>query len=530
MTEKPLIRSATIMSIATFFSRIAGLIREQAFAYFFGAGAWTDAFNIAFRIPNLLRDLFAEGAMSAAFVPTFNSFLKKEGKEKAFRLMGLTLNVLLMIVGFLSILGIIFSPEIVKLLAPGFADNKEKFDITVTMTRIMFPFLLVISWSAVAMGGLNSLGEFFVPAVAPVFLNLSMIFAGFTLCPLAAKAGYPEITGMAVGAMIGGFLQMAVQFPWLFRHGFKFQKELGFSDEGVRKIAWLIVPGTMGLAATQLNVAISTILATSQGDGAVSWLGYAFRLMQLPLGIFGVSVAQASLPVFSRQAADKDVEGMKNTFSSSLKLTAFINIFACLFLIVCAEPIIRLLFEHGRFTPSDTAATVDALRAYSIGLFTFSAVKVMAPAFYALNDPATPLKASIVTVIANISLNLLFIAPLGYKGLALATSLASLVNAAILYMSMSKKLPGLSEKGIMRSIAFAVVCSAFMAVGLHYFVVHSDQYFIGLCGKIAGSALTVSFSLIIGALFFFLLANIFRVEEAKKVTEILIKKISGKRK
>jgi len=306
-TKKPSIaRSAAVMGVATFFSRIAGLVREQTFAYLFGAGIWTDAFNVAFRIPNLLRDLFAEGAMSAAFVPTFNGILEKDGQQKAFRLTNLTFCAILVVVGMLTLVGIIASPLLVSTLAPEFTSNPEKFEVTVTMTRIMFPFLLAVSWAAISMGILNSLGEFFIPAIAPVFLNLSMILAGWLICPFAKEFDMPAITGMAIGAMLGGLLQFAVQLPALFRYGYRFRWQLNFKDPGIQRIIKLIIPGTVGLAATQINIAISTILATSQGEGAVSWLGYAFRVMQLPLGLFGVAVAQATLPVISRQiAADR---------------------------------------------------------------------------------------------------------------------------------------------------------------------------------------------------------------------------------
>ncbi|MBF0547362.1 MAG: murein biosynthesis integral membrane protein MurJ [Candidatus Riflebacteria bacterium] len=527
-SDKPIVLSATIISIATFLSRIAGLLREQAFAYFFGAGAWTDAFNVAFRIPNLLRDLFAEGAMSAAFVPTFNSLLKQEGKPSAFRLMNLTLNILFIIVGILSVLGIIFSPEIVCLLAPGFMNNPEKYSATVSMTRVMFPFLLVISWSAVAMGGLNSLGEFFLPAIAPVLLNISMIIAGFTLCPFFTAFGFSEVFGMAVGAMIGGILQMAVQFPWLYKHGFKLKVDLSFANPALKRIIMLIIPGTIGLAATQINVAISTILSTSQGDGAVSWLSYAFRLMQLPLGIFGVSIAQATLPVFSRQASDNDKVGMTKTFVSSLKLTAFVNISAAFFLCSLANPIIKLLFEHGRFISSDTEATVLALKAYCVGLFFFSAIKVMGPAFFALNDAKTPLKASIVSVVSNIILNLLLIKPFGYWGLALASSIASVINAVILFFSMKKKLPAVFEEKIGKPIFSILLCSIFMAFLLSLFTTISGNYFEHALGKFLGNACVVSLSLILGCISLLISANLMKIEEAGKAVEMIKRKFIKK--
>jgi len=458
-----IMRSAAVMGVATFFSRIAGLVREQSFAYFFGAGAWTDAFNVAFRIPNLLRDLFAEGAMSAAFVPTFNAVLEKEGRERAFRLTSITLTMLVLVVGAITALGIAVSPMLVKIMAPEFASDSAKFAVTVNMTRIMFPFLLVISLAALVMGVLNSLGEFFVPAVAPVFLNLAMIVAGFTLCPFFETLGRRPIEGMAVGAMIGGFLQLAAQWPALRRTGFRFEWVYQPGDTGMKRIVALMLPGTIGLAATQVNVAISTILATSQGDGAVSWLNYAFRLMQLPLGIFGVAIAQATLPIISRQAAANDREAMAGTLAGSIKLTSFINIVAAMGLAALSVPVIRLLFEHGRFTCADTAATATALQAYAAGLVFFSLIKVLGPAFYALGDTSVPVKASFASVAACIGANLALIGPCGYWGLALGTSVGSGVNALILYTVLSGRMGGFGRYGVAGSLARTLLAGAAMA-------------------------------------------------------------------
>ncbi|MBI3037769.1 murein biosynthesis integral membrane protein MurJ, partial [bacterium] len=444
-------------------SRVMGLVREQTFAFFFGAGVWTDAFNVAFRIPNLLRDLFAEGAMSSAFVPIFNATFHKQGKDAGFRLTNITLTMLGVIVGVITILGIILSPFIVSILAPGFVATFGKFELTVLMTRIMFPFLLAISWAAIAMGVLNSLNEFFIPAIAPVFLNGAMIIAGFSFCPFIESMGYPSIVGMAMGAMLGGILQMAVQFFSLWKKDFRLKAIWDLKDENLRKIFILILPGTIGLAATQINIAVSTILATSQGDGAVSWLGYAFRIMQLPLGIFGVSIAQATLPVFSRHAAASNREEMANSISDSIKLTGFMAIFASFSILALAEPIIRIVFEHGKFNEADTFATSIALQSYAVGLTFFSLVKLIGPAFYALGDTKTPIFASIASVIANLALNLLLIGPFGYWGLALGSSLAAVVNSGILYYRLRKRLGNLTKHHLLFSLGKICLAALFSA-------------------------------------------------------------------
>lgn len=523
-------RSAAVMGVATFFSRIAGLVREQTFAYLFGAGIWTDAFNVAFRIPNLLRDLFAEGAMSAAFIPTFNSILEKDGRQKAFKLTNLTFCAIFIVVGVLTLIGIALSPLLVSTLAPEFVNNPEKFEVTVTMTRIMFPFLLAISWAAIAMGILNSLGEFFIPAIAPVFLNLSMILAGWLVCPVAKYYDYPAITGMAIGAMLGGLIQFAVQLPALFRHGYRFRWVLNFQDAGIQRIIKLIIPGTIGLAATQINIAVSTILATSQGDGAVSWLSYAFRIMQLPLGLFGVAVAQATLPVISRQAAANDRDAMSQTLVSSIRLSSFINLFACFAIIALAEPSVRILFQHGRFTPEDTLATAMALRAYAVGLLFFSLIKIMGPAFYTLDETRIPVMASISAVIINVVLNLALIQPLGYWGLALGTSIGAMFNAGILFVKLQTRLGSFARFGL--TIAMLKILAATSFSGLVIW-----QAFIWLApaiatlsavtaiGSLANAIVTMILALIAGTLVIAAVSMLLKIEEAGKAAEMIRRRL-----
>ena len=527
-------RSAAIMGIATFLSRIAGLIREQTFAYLFGAGKWTDAFNVAFKIPNLLRDLFAEGAMSAAFVPTFNGILQKEGQEKAFRLTNLTFCAILIIVGTLTAIGMILSPYIVQILAPQFVEDPEKFAVTVTMTRIMFPFLLVISWAAISMGMLNSLGEFFIPSVAPVFLNLSMILSGWLICPLTVKFNMPAITGMAIGAMLGGILQFTCQLPSLIKKGWKFFWCLDFKDEGIRKIGKLMIPGTIGLAATQINVAISTILATSQGDGAVSWISYAFRIMQLPIGIFGVAVAQATLPVISRQAASGDKDAMAGTLASSIRLSAYINLWACFACIALAEPVIRIIYQHGRFGVADTLATTAVLRAYSIGLVFYALIKILGPAFYALEDTKVPVKASIISIVVSIILSLALIKPFGYISLPFSSSVAAIVNAGFLFFILQKRVGGFGKYSLISGLIKIIIATAVSGVATYY-------SYIGFCGYMgsvlpnygAGTFVNSSVSMCVGGISgliaLYVVSRLMHIEEADRAAELVLRKFFKKR-
>ena len=533
MTQKNSIaKHAAVMGAATFISRIAGLIREQTFAYLFGASAMTDAFNVAFRIPNLLRDLFAEGAMSAAFVPTFNGVLEKEGKERAFQVTNLTLCALFLILGVLTLVGIYFSPEIVTLIAPTFAQDKAKFDVTVTMTRIMFPFLPVISFAAISMGILNSMGAFFIPAIAPVFLNLAMILAGWTLCPLAQKMNMPGITGMAIGAMLGGTLQFLAQMPALYKYGYRFKWCINFSDPAIKRIFRLILPGTIGLAATQINVAISTILSTSQGDGAVSWLSYSFRIMQLPLGLFGVAVAQATLPAISKLAAKNDKAGMSSTLASSIRLSSFINLYACFAMIALANPIIRLVFQHGRFTAADTTATAIALQAYAVGLIFFSLIKILGPAFYALDNTKTPVKASIASVIVTIALNLILIKPCGYWGLALSTGLGAMVNFAILYFKIQNKLGTFNKYKLGQGICKITVATLISGLTTAFALKYCENIIPNLLNTTPSSWVAALISMTAAAAFGILIlaltAKFLKLEEAEKAASLIKRKLTKK--
>jgi putative peptidoglycan lipid II flippase len=530
--EKSVARSAAIMGVATFLSRIAGLAREQVFAYFFGAGIWTDSFNVALRIPNLLRDLFAEGAMSAAFVPTFNIVLKKDGREAAFRLTNLLATAIMIILGVIIVFGIIFTPYLVRLLAPEFEANPEQFEVTILMTRIMFPFLVAISLAAIAMGILNSIGEFFIPAIAPAFLSFSMIIGAFTLCPLAEYLGMQPIVGMAMGAMLGGIFQFLIQWIRLWREGYRFRPAIDMKHPGLQRVFKLIVPGTIGLGATQMNVAVSTILATSEGAGAVSWLLFGFKVMQLPMGIFGVAIAQATLPVFSRMAADDDRQGMAKTVSDSVKLTGFINIFCCMALLALANPIIRILFQHGRFTPEDTVATATALRAFAVGLFFTAVVKVLGPMFYALNRARIPVAASFVSMITNIILNLALVGPLGYWGLAVGSSVAAVLNSVILYFMISRRIKEIQNGSLAISTLKNLAASAVSALVMWYMFPACESFIADTSSFSAGGFINNSLALVFtgtsGTLILLSTAKVLGIEESGSFISLIARKLGVK--
>jgi putative peptidoglycan lipid II flippase len=443
-------------------SRILGVVREQVLAAFFGAGNAMDAYNVAYRIPNLVRDLFAEGAMSSAFVPTFTRHLTNEGKASAWRLGNLVINGLIVITATLVILGIVFAEPLVALFASAYREVPGKLELTVFLTRLMLPFLTFVALAAAFMGMLNSLHRFFIPALSPAMYNVATITCALVLVPLMPGLGLPPITAIAIGSLLGGLAQLAVQWPALRREGFGYRPVLDWRDESLRRVLVLMGPGTIGLAATQVNVFVNTVLATGEGTGAVSWLNYAFRLMYLPIGLFGVSIATATLPAVSRQAAQRDEGAARRTIADGLTLMLVLNVPATVGLIVLATPIVRVIFERAAFTPADTAATAAAVRFYALGLVGYSIVRIASPVFYALNQNRTPVMISVATVLANALLNVALVRVMGYQGLALGTSIAALFNATLLMFFLRRRLDGIEGGRVAGSLLRIVIASAAM--------------------------------------------------------------------
>lgn len=458
-----LARSAGVAGAATMTSRVLGVVREQVLAAYFGAGNAMDAFNVAFRIPNLVRDLFAEGAMSAAFVPTFTRRLTAEGRESAWRLGNNVITALLVITGALVAAGIVFAEPLVRAFAGDYAAVPGKLELTVLLTRIMLPFLTLVALAAAFMGMLNSLQRFFVPALSPAMFNVGTIVCTILLVPLMPRVGWPAVTAVAIGTVIGGFLQAATQWPALAREGFRLRLRLDPRDEGLRRVLALMGPGTIGLAATQVNVFVNTVLATSAGTGAVSWLNYAFRLMYLPIGLFGVSIATAAVPAVSRHAAREDRGAIRRTVGDALTLMLMLNVPATIGLIALSTPIVQVIFERRAFTAADSAATAAALQFYAIGLVGYSAVRIASPTFYALDESRTPVTVSIATVLVNAALNIALVRAMGYRGLALGTSIAALVNAVSLLVLLRRRLGGLEERRVL--VSFGKIAAASAAMG-----------------------------------------------------------------
>jgi putative peptidoglycan lipid II flippase len=450
-------------------SRVLGVVREQVLAALFGAGHAMDAYTVAFRIPNLARDLFAEGALSAALVPTFTRQLATAGPAAAWRLASLVVNGLLVVAGAVVLVGIVFADDIVRLLAADFAAVPGKLELTVLLTRMMLPFLLFVSLAAATMGMLQALHRFFVPALAPALFNVSTIACALLLVPVMPAVGMPPIAAIAIGTLVGGAAQFAVQWPMLRREGFRHQPLFDWRDAGMRRVLVLMGPGTIGLAATQVNVFVNTMLATGEGAGAVSWLNYAFRLIYLPIGLFGVSIAAATLPLVSRQAAAQDQAAVRDSLTRALSLMLVLNVPATVGLIVLGVPIVRVIFERGEFTAADTTATAVALQFYAVGLIGYAVVRIAAPAFYALGRSRTPVAVSIGAMMANVVLNLALVRVMGYPGLALGTSLAALVNAGGLLLLLQRVVPGVVNLQLTGSLVRSVVASLAMGVAAAIF-------------------------------------------------------------
>ena len=520
-------RNAGIVSLAVMASRVLGLVRDQVFAVLFGAGLQYDAFLTAFRIPNLLRDLFAEGALSAAFVTTFTQVQQIKGEQEAFRLSNRVATLLIIVLSLICIVGWIFTPSIVYLLAPGFFDVSGKAELTIQLTRIMIPFLLLIALAAKAMGILNARNNFAIPAIAPVFFNLGSILAGLFLGFLAGPyLGLSPIEGMAFGTLVGGFLQFAVQWPSLRRAGFRYRPMLSFTDPGVRQIIRLMGPAIIGAAAVQINVFVNTNFASEIIDpatgaianGPVSWLNYAFRFMQFPIGVFGVAIATATLPTLSRSTANPDYSEFRQTLAHSLALVFLLCIPSAVGLAVLGKPIVALVFEHGKFTAFDTVQTANALAAYAIGLAGYGAIKVLSPAFYALNDARTPMVISLGSIAVNYLMNSLLVGPFGHVGLAFSTSAVALVNFLLLALFMRRRLGLLGGRQLAITALKIALASAALAVVA--WIVNESA------GALPAHGLALKFSRVVIAIIlagatFYLVCRLLQVDELPEAIDAI---------
>jgi putative peptidoglycan lipid II flippase len=546
-------RSAGIVSVAVMGSRLLGLVREQVFSSFFGASFANVAFQIAFRIPNLLRDLFAEGALSAAFVATFSQTLAKKGEREAWRLANMVNNGLVIVLSIIAILGMIFSPEIVTLLMRHVPIEAVKaqlmFDLAVKMTRILFPFLLMVSLAAVAMGVLNTKGRFGIPASASTMFNVGSIVGGLACAYLLAPeyvtntaasvfkrqppakddlGAATAIIGMAVGTLIGGMMQWLIQVPSLRAVGYRWRPIVSFWDAGVRQVMRMMAPAIIGSAALQVNFLVSVAFATGVAEGAVVWLGNAQRLIYLPIGIFGVAISTATLPVTARMAAMDNLGEFRRTLVSSLRLTLLLTIPSAVGLITLSRPIIALIYQYGRFTPSDTDQTAKALAYYAIGLAAFSLVRVLAPSFFALRDTRIPMITSLLSIVINYAVAKFTVDYLGkgHIGLALSNSAVSIVNFAILFFFMRRKLDGIEGRGLLSTFAKVTLASAAMGAVCMFLSDRIENY-LGMGGLFA-RLIDVGASIAVGVAVFYFVARLLKVGELTQLTGAIERKFGAR--
>jgi len=518
-------RAAGIIGLAVMCSRLLGLAREQLFAALFGGGSAMDAFTAAFRIPNLLRDLFAEGALSTAFVTIFSKTIAREGEAAAWRLANKVTTLVLLVLGAICIAGMVYSSELVAFLAPGF--DPAKAALTARLTRIMFPFILLVSLAALVMGALNARNVFGVPAMASSFFNLGSIVGGVTLGYwLDPQFGPRALIGLALGTLFGGLLQLLVQLPPLLRLGFTFRPDFAWRDSGVTAIFRLMGPSVIAASTTQFNVLINSMFASTLGNGPIFWLAIAFRLMQLPLGLFGVALGTVTLPLLSRLVVAGRMDAFRAELSRALRLGFLLTVPATAGLMMLAEPIISVLYQHGRFTAGEAMQAAGALRFYAIGLAGYAALKVLVNAFYALDRRKTPMFVSFAAVLLNLLLNWIFTFRwgLGVRGLALSTGCVATFNFLLLYALMRRYLEGLETRRLLATLGRVALATAALiavcAAASHWLL--ADWATQRFAVKLGLLLMTVA----CGIGVFGIAAHALRIEEAREVAGALARRLT----
>ncbi len=503
-TKSQITRAAGIYGVGILVSRILGFLREMFIAYFLGTGMAADAFFVAFRLPNLWRRLFAEGTLAMVFVPIFTEYLQKSRSE-ALRLARATWTLLAAILILLSILGIVFAPVLVKLIAPGFTHIIKKFALTVNLTKIMFPYVFFICLTALTMAILNALGYFAAPAFSYALLNISMILSLIFAHIFHSSPVYC----LALGVMVGGVLQLLLQLPFLKRENLSFKPLFSFHHPGISRIFTLMGPAVIGAAVYQLSIFINTLLASFLPEGSVSYLYYADRLVQFPLAMFAFSMGTAMLPTLSREAALKDIPKFKETLRFSLRSVFFVIFPASIGLIVLREPIIALIFERGAFSAASTHYTAQALLCYALGLIFFAGIRILITAFYSLQDTLTPVKIASFCLIFNVILGILLMIPLRHAGLALTTSIVALLNVILLSWQLVKKIGPFWDNAFWYALIKSSLAVIIMGVCIWLFNQYTNISYLKL----------VAIGLPLGVMVFFSSAYLLKCSELSSIRD-----------
>jgi putative peptidoglycan lipid II flippase len=508
-------RAAGVVGFFTLLSRVMGLLRDILIGYLFGAQGAADAFFVAFRIPNLLRRLTAEGAFSAGFVPVFMDYLTNRSKEEALSVARIIFTFASVLLAALAVLGVIFASPLTHLFAPGFLVDPEKFRLTVSLTRLMFPYIFFVSLVALAMGFLNSFRHFMAPALSPVLLNISIIVCALLFSPFLSK----PVISLGYGVVLGGIAQLSLQIPYLVRYGLSLSPDFHFGHPALRRLLFLMAPALLGAAVYQINVLVSTILASMLPEGSVAYLYYADRLLQFPLGIFAVALGTAALPSFSSLVARKDFAGLRSGLSYSLRLMNFAIVPASLGLMVVSVPVFSLLFQRGAFDADATVRVSQALIYFSLGLWGLSGTRLVIPVFYAMEDTKTPVRIALFSFVLNFLLSLALMGEvsagqgssgfsraiaalsqyvaffsLSHGGLALANSISSTFQFAALLLILHRRLGQFPWREFFVSLMRNLFNALLMALPLFFIVQRVDWV------SSEGSLLTR------GAVFLFILA------------------------
>jgi putative peptidoglycan lipid II flippase len=511
-------RAFGVVGIATFLSRILGLVREMAIAFYFGASMASDSFFVAFQIPNVLRVLLAEGSLSIAFIPVFSETLVKKGREEALKLANAAFTILTIILFIITVLGVVFASPLIKIMVPGFAKTPGKLELTILLAQITFPFISLVSLAALCMGILNSLRRFAVPALAPVFYNIGVILSVVILFPYL----HLPIMALVIGVMVGGFFQLAFQVPFLEKNGVHLTSSYDFQNPELKKMGKIMVPAIFGSAIYQVKIIINSFIASFLPQGSVSYLNYAYRLLEFPLGIFVYSISSVVLPSFSSFAANNEIQKLKETFVFAFRLAMFIVIPAMVGLAALKTPIVSVLLERGSFTSGETVQTSIALLYYSLGLWSISGVRVTVQVFYSLHDTKTPVKVGIISVLAHILFSLLLMGPLKHGGLALALSLASVLHFFLLLVLLRRKIGPLGMRAAIPSVTKIVFASLIMG-GVCYFI--SSQVNWLTPGVIYKRIFYLAGAIGTGALVFFGLCFLLRCPELETLKDVFRKKM-----